>query len=211
MVGDISAILLRCIGEHQRSFGDASPRHQWKWGGARERGGGGVDLYKFLSWFMSVIFLYYFTCMFLSHVYVHFCCLLLFVQCTEPMGYPVKTSQNQNVPSDLPKRPIFGESKRPKYIFTIFNQTRESKHFLWTHWSKCPKVKSSQVKTSQSQNVPSQNVPDSKCPKSKRPKVKTSQSQNIPSENVLSQNVPSQNVRKSKRPKSKRLILFVCL
>ena len=35
-------------------------RHQWKWGGG---GGGGegegrrwVDLYKFLSWFMSVIF-----------------------------------------------------------------------------------------------------------------------------------------------------------
>ena len=56
--------------------------------------------------------------------------------------YPVKTSQNQNVPSDLPQRPCFGESKRPKYIFTIFNQTRDSKHFL-----------------SQSQNVPSQNVP----------------------------------------------------
>ena len=30
---DISAILLRCIGEHQRSFGDAPPRHQWKGGG----------------------------------------------------------------------------------------------------------------------------------------------------------------------------------
>ena len=62
MVGDISAILLRCIGEHQRSFGDASPRHQWKLeggrgaGGGRRGGGGGVDLYKFLSWFMSVIF-----------------------------------------------------------------------------------------------------------------------------------------------------------
>ena len=52
-----------------------------------EGGGGGVDLYKFLSWFMSVIFLYYFTCMFLSRVYVHFYCLLLFVQCTELMGY----------------------------------------------------------------------------------------------------------------------------
>ena len=50
-------------------------------------GGGGVDLYKFLSWFMSVIFLYYFTCMFLSRMYVHFYCLLLFVQCTELMGY----------------------------------------------------------------------------------------------------------------------------
>ena len=50
-------------------------------------GGGGLDLYKFLSWFMSVIFLYYFTCMFLSRVYVHFYCLLLFVQCTELMGY----------------------------------------------------------------------------------------------------------------------------
>ena len=35
-------------------------------------GGGGVDLYKFLSWFMSLIFLYYFMCMFLSRVYVHF-------------------------------------------------------------------------------------------------------------------------------------------
>ena len=55
-------------------------------GGGRG-GGGGVDLYKFLSWFMSVIFLYYFTCMFLSRVYVHFYCLLLFVQCTELMGY----------------------------------------------------------------------------------------------------------------------------
>ena len=54
------------------------------------RGGGGVgwggDLYKFLSWFMSVIFLYYFTCMLLSPAYVHFYCLLLFVQCTELDG-----------------------------------------------------------------------------------------------------------------------------
>ena len=86
MVGDISAILRRCIGEHQRSFFNASPRHQWKWGrrkGGEEERGVGVDLYKFLSWFMSVIFLYYFTCMFLSRVYVHFYCLLLFVQCTE--------------------------------------------------------------------------------------------------------------------------------
>ena len=96
--------------------------------------------------------------------------------------YPVKTSQNQNVPSDLPKRPIFGESKRPKYIFTIFSQTRDSKHFL-----------------SQSQNVPSQNVPKcpkskrpkSKCPKSKCPKVKTSQVKMSHSQNVPSQNVPS--------------------
>ena len=103
--------------------------------------------------------------------------------------YPVKTSQNQNIPSDLPKRPIFGESKRPKYIFTIFNQTRDSKHFL-----------------SQSQNVPSQNVPKSKCPKSKCPRVKMSQVKTS-----QSQNVPSQNVPKSKRPKSKRPILFVCL
>ena len=55
-----------------------------KGGGGRR--GGGVDLYKFLSWFMSVIFLYYFTCMFLSRVYVHFYCLLLFVQCTELDG-----------------------------------------------------------------------------------------------------------------------------
>ena len=70
----------------------------------------------------------------------------------------VKMSQSQNVPSDLPKCPIFGESKRPKYIFTIFNKTRDSKHFL-----------------SQSQNAPSQNVPKTKCPKSKRPRVKTSQ------------------------------------
>ena len=37
--------------------------------GGRRGGGGWVDLYKFLSWFMSVIFLYYFTCMFLSRVY----------------------------------------------------------------------------------------------------------------------------------------------
>ena len=55
-------------------------------GGRGERGGGGVDLYKFLSWFMSVIVLYYFTCMFPSRVYVHFYCLLLFVQCTELDG-----------------------------------------------------------------------------------------------------------------------------
>ena len=53
-------------------------------GRGEEEGG---DLYKFLSWFMSVIFLYYFTFMFLSRVYVHFYCLLLFVQCTELMGY----------------------------------------------------------------------------------------------------------------------------
>ena len=52
-------------------------------GGGREGRRGGGDLYKFLIWFMSVIFLYYFTCMFLSRVYVHFYCLLLFVQCTE--------------------------------------------------------------------------------------------------------------------------------
>ena len=70
-------------------------------------------------------------------------------------GIRSKCPKNQNVPSDLPKCSIFGESERPKYIFTIFNQTPNSKHFLWTHWSKCPKVKSSQVKTSQSQNVPS--------------------------------------------------------
>ena len=112
----------------------------------------------------------------------------------------VKTSQNQNVPSDLPKRPIFGESKRPKYVFTIFNQTRDSKHFLSQSQnvpsqnvpkSKCrkskgPRVKMSQVKTSQSQNVPSQNVPESKCPRVKTSQVKTSQvktsqSQNVPS------------------------------
>ena len=55
-------------------------------GGEGERGGGRVDLYKFLSWFMSVIFLHYFMCMFLSRVYVHFYCLLLFVQCTELDG-----------------------------------------------------------------------------------------------------------------------------
>ena len=95
--------------------------------------------------------------------------------------YPVKTSKNQNVPSDLPKRPIFGESKGPKYIFTTFNQTRDNKHFL-----------------SRSQNVPSQNVPKSKCPKSKRPKVKTSQVKTS-----QSQNVPSQNVPLSKHPKVK--------
>ena len=56
-------------------------------GGEGEGRREGVDLYKFLSWFMSVIFLYYFTCMFLSRAYVHFYCLLLFVQCTELMGY----------------------------------------------------------------------------------------------------------------------------
>ena len=116
--------------------------------------------------------------------------------------YLVKTSQSQNVPSDLPKR--------PKYIFTIFNQTQDSKHFLSQSQkhpkSKRPKVKMSQVKTSQSQNVPSQNVPKSKCPKSKRPKskcpkskrpkskrpkVKTSQVKMSHSQNVPSQYVPS--------------------
>ena len=55
-------------------------------GGGGGEEGGGLDLYKFLSWFMSVIFLYYFTCMFLSRVYVHFHCLLFFVQCTELDG-----------------------------------------------------------------------------------------------------------------------------
>ena len=40
------------------------------------------------------------------------------------------TVSSQNVPSDLPKRPMFSESKRPKYIFTIYNQTSDSKHFL---------------------------------------------------------------------------------
>ena len=57
-------------------------------GGEEGEGGrrGGVNVYKFLSWFMSVIFLYYFTCMFLSRVYVHFYCLLLFAQCTELYG-----------------------------------------------------------------------------------------------------------------------------
>ena len=91
---------------HRQSFGDTSAMHWWTsaklWryipeasvemggrgggGGEGGGGGGGVDLYKFLSWFMSVIFLYYFTCMFLSRVYVHFYCLLLFVQCTELDG-----------------------------------------------------------------------------------------------------------------------------
>ena len=127
-----------------------------------------------------------------------------------PQDYPVKTSQNQNVPSDLPKRPIFGESKRPKYIFTIFNQIRGSKHFLWTHWSKCPKVKSPQVKTSQSQNVPSQNVPESKRPKSKRPKVKTSQVKTSHSQNIPESKRPKLKCPKSKRPKVKTSHL-VCL
>ena len=51
-----------------------------------EIGGWGVDLYKFLSWFMSVIVLYYFTCMFLSRMFVYFYCLLHVLQCTELDG-----------------------------------------------------------------------------------------------------------------------------
>ena len=67
MVGDISATLLRCIGEHQRSLAMHPRGISGNGGGGggggdgrreRERGGGGVDLYKFLSWFMFVIFLY---------------------------------------------------------------------------------------------------------------------------------------------------------
>ena len=89
MVGDTSAILLQCIGEHQRSFGDTSPRgisgNVCVCGGGG--GGGGVDLYKFLSWFMSVIILYYFTCMFLSRVYVHFYCFYSLYSVLNSMGY----------------------------------------------------------------------------------------------------------------------------
>ena len=77
--------------KHQRNFGDASPRpgervvvvcgHPRGEGERRrEGGGGGIDLYKFLSWFMSVIFLYYFTCMFLSRFVRAF--LLSFTLCT---------------------------------------------------------------------------------------------------------------------------------
>ena len=104
--------------------------------------------------------------------------------------YPVKTSQNQNIPSDLPKSPIFGESKRPKYIFTLFNQTRDSKQFFVN----------TLVEMFQSQIVPSQNVPKSKRTKSKRTRVKMSQSQNVPSQNVPSQNVPSQNSQSQNVP-----------
>ena len=83
MVGDISAILLRCIGEHQRSFGEASPRHQWKLGG-RGGGGGRLDLYKFLSWFyVCDIFI-------LFCVHVSFTCvrafLLSFTFCTDVLN-----------------------------------------------------------------------------------------------------------------------------
>ena len=98
--------------------------------------------------------------------------------------YPVKTSQNQNVPSDLPKHPFLVSQNVPS-IFSLYLIKLEIANIS------CPKVKTSQVKTSQSQNVPSQNVPKSKRPKSKRPKskcpkVKTSQvkmshSQNVPS------------------------------
>ena len=114
--------------------------------------------------------------------------------------YPVKMSQNQNVPSDLPKRPIFGESKSPKYIFTTFNQTQDSKHFLSQSQnvpkSKCPKskrpkVKMSQVKTSQSQNVPSQNVLESKYPRVKTSQVKMSQVKMSQVKTSQSQNVQS--------------------
>ena len=51
-------------------------------------------------------------------------------ECKYLIRYQVNTSQHQNVPSDLPKHPIFCESKRPKCIFTIFHQTRDSKYFL---------------------------------------------------------------------------------
>ena len=96
------------------NISEALAKHPEHWGGGGggggrgEEGGGGrgeegVDLYKFLSWFMSVIFLYYFTCFYVFlRFYVFtclrvlcffhactciFCCLLLFVQCTELMGY----------------------------------------------------------------------------------------------------------------------------
>ena len=84
---------LRWLAILRWSFGDTSAMHWWTstklWQCIPEasvESRGGVDPYKFLSWFMSVIFLYYFTCMFLSRVYVHFNCLLVIVQCTELDG-----------------------------------------------------------------------------------------------------------------------------
>ena len=86
----------------------------------------------------------------------------------------------------LPTRPIFGESKRPKYIFTILNQTRDSKHFFVNTL-----VKMSQSQIVPSQKSQSQNVPESKCPRVKTSQVKMSQVKTSQSQNVPSQNVPS--------------------
>ena len=88
--------------------------------------------------------------------------------------YPAKTLQNQNKPSDL--------SKRPVYIFSIFNQNPDKEKKLGTQWPNCPKVKMSHVKMSQNQNVPigSQDIPKSKRPKVKNPKLKISPSQKAP-------------------------------
>ena len=82
MIGDTLAKLLRYFCDVLVNISEALAMHPRGisgngGGGGGEEGGksgeeGGVDLYKFLSWFMSVIFLYYFTCMFLSRIYVHF-------------------------------------------------------------------------------------------------------------------------------------------
>ena len=85
---------------------------------------------------------------------------------------PLRAS-SQNVPkTKCPKSFVktshfFCESKCPKYIFSIFNQSRDREHLWWTHWSKLPRVK-----TSQSQNIPSKHI-QVKRPNSQRPRVKT--------------------------------------
>ena len=74
-----------------------------------------------------------------------------------------KHPQTQNVPSDLSKRPIFCESKCPKYILSIFNENRDRKHFSCVHCGQnVPNVPKS--------NVPCQNIPMSNIPNLKRPK-----------------------------------------
>ena len=122
--------------------------------------------------------------------------------------------------------PFFCESKRPNYIFTIFNETRDSKYCLLhtdqnAPKSKClksrrPKVKTSQVKMSQSQNVRSQSIPESKPPKVKTPQVKMFQSQNIPkSKHLKVKTSHSPNVPQSKCPTVQmsqvKTSPFVCL
>ena len=70
MVGDTSAKLWRYFCDALVNISEALAMHprgiSGNGGGGR---GGGVDLHKFSLRVMSVIFLYYFTCMFLSRVY----------------------------------------------------------------------------------------------------------------------------------------------
>ena len=83
-------------------------------------------------------------------------------------GYLVKKAPNQNVPSDLSKRPIFGQNVPS--IFAAYLIKIEIGNIFCEHTGQnVPKSKCPRVKTSQSQNVP-----ESNHAKSKRPRVKAS-------------------------------------